>query len=231
MCGRFTRDYSWADVHTFLSMFPLLAPEQDPTPAYNIAPTQASWVLVPEGQGARAVEMRWGLVPAWAKDLRLAANTINARIESADSKPSFRAAWKSRRCLVPASGYYEWRLEAGLKQPYYIHPARERLFMLAGLWESWRSPEGQALQTFAILTQDSSGPLTAVHDRAPLFLRPEVCFDWMTGSPEQAAAIAASAPLPALQWHAVSRAVNSSRSQGARLIEPDPGAGGLFGPA
>ena len=220
MCGRFTREYTWAEVHAFSQPLMLVTPEADPEPAYNFAPTQTTPVLLKHPDGAEAKELRWGLVPYWAKDMKLAANMINARVETASEKPAFRAAWKARRCLVPASGYYEWRAEGGIKQPYYIHAPDLPVMLFAGLWEQWRNPEGQLVQSFAIITQASAGPLTALHDRAPLFLTPAVLWDWLHGTVEQAAAIALAAPMPELRWYAVSRAVSNARSQGAALIEP-----------
>ena len=112
-----------------------------------MCPTQSSPVLLP-GEGARAArveDMRWGLLPPWAKDAKIGASMINARLETVAEKPAFRNAWKQRRCLVPITSYYEWRLEAGIKQPYRIHLPGSHVLMLAGLWERWKSPGGEWL--------------------------------------------------------------------------------------
>jgi len=221
MCGRFSRDTTWEQVHAFSRGLDLIVPPEDPEPSYNIAPTQSSWVLAAaEPAGAIARQMRWGLLPSWARDMKIGASMINARLETVATKPAFRSAWKSRRCLVPASGYYEWRVEDGVKQPYWIHDSAGPVLMFAGLWENWKTPEGNWLQSFAIITRAAEGPMLQLHDRAPLMLDGVVLGDWLHGSTDAATAIALSAPLPALAWHPVSRAVGNPRSNGPQLIEP-----------
>ena len=142
MCGRFTRDMSWADVVEFSRGLELVLPAAEPEVSYNVCPTQDSWVIAPHERGGIARTMRWGLLPPWAKDAKIGASMINARVETAAQKPAFRKAWQARRCLVPASGYYEWRLEHGVKQPYFIHDMEHKLLMFAGLWENWKQPDG-----------------------------------------------------------------------------------------
>ena len=164
--------------------------------------------------------MRWGLLPSWARDSKIAASMINARLETVASKPAFRSAWKTRRCLVPASGYYEWRLENAVKQPYWIHDSNGPVLMFAGLWENWKTPAGDWLQSFTIITRAALDRMQQLHDRTPLMLSPEVLRDWLHGSVERAAEIADSATVPALVWHAVSRAVGNPRSNGPELIRP-----------
>ena len=220
MCGRFTQGISWAEVHAFSQGLDLLLPDSDPEPTYNLCPTQSAWLIAADGKQARAQQMRWGLVPSWAKDIKIGASMINARLETASEKPSFRSAWKSRRCLVPASGYYEWREEGGIKQPYYVHDTRGPLLMFAGLWEQWKTPEGESLRTFAILTCAAEGAMLQLHDRTPVMLEGVVMHDWLHGNAEQAAAIALSAATPDLAWHKVNRAVSNPRSSGAQLIAP-----------
>ena len=212
---------SWAEVHAFSRGLDLIVPESDPTPSFNVAPTQAAWTLVADAAGARAEPMRWGLVPGWAQDLKLGASMINARLETVAVKPAFRNAWKARRCLVPASGYYEWREEGGAKQPYYIHDGGGTVLMFAGLWERWKSPAGEWVHSVAIVTCAALDPMRQLHDRTPLMLPPAVLRDWLHGTPEMAAAIAlAVEPPPALRWHAVSRAVGNPRSNGPQLVAP-----------
>lgn len=218
MCGRYTREYTWAEVHAFSQPLVLSTPGPDPEPAYNIAPTQPSWVIVPDGEGhAHATEMQWGIIPLWAKDAKIAYSTINARVETADTKPAFRAAWKARRCLIPSSGYYEWPGEGKAKQPYFIHASNGPLLMFAGLWEPGRD-DRQA--TYSIVTRDAEGPMATLHDRMPLMLPPDLLRGWIEGSPDDAATIAHSAPLPDLAWHPVSKSVGNVRNQGSQLIEP-----------
>lgn len=220
MCGRFSRDMTWAQVRAFSQGLDLIVPDADPVPNWNIAPTQASWVIAAQATGGGAEEMRWGLVPSWARDRRTAASMINARLESVATKPAFRSAFKMRRCLVPASGYYEWRLENGIKQPYWIHHTRHPVLMFAGLWESWKSPAGDRLQSFAIITCAAVDAMQQLHDRTPVMLDAPVLCDWLHGSPEAASDIAHAARVPALAWHPVDRAVGNPRSNGPRLIEP-----------
>jgi len=217
MCGRFTQVASWSQVLAFSQPLNLLLPAEEIEPEYNIAPSQAAWTLVAYPDGGEARRMRWGLLPHWAKDAKLAWSTFNARVETASVKPAFRAAWKARRCLVPASGYYEWRQEGDIKQPYYIHAAHGPLLMFAGLWEPARADRPE---TFSILTRAAEGPVAELHARMPLMLEPTFLHDWLHGSVQQAAAMAVAAATPALKFHLVDRAVGNPRSQGPRLVEP-----------
>ena len=213
---------SWAQVHAFSRGLDLVLPASDPAPSFNVAPTQPAWTLVADAAGARAEAMRWGLVPGWAPDLKLGASMINARLETVAVKPAFRNAWKARRCLVPASGYYEWREEAGVKQPYYIHDGEAPVLMFAGLWERWKSPAGEWIHSFAIVTCAALDPMRQLHDRTQLMLPAPVLHDWLHGTPEAAAAIALAVEPPPLRWHAVSRAVGNPRSNGPQLVAPIP---------
>lgn len=219
MCGRFTREYSWQDVHAFSGAFSVWYPPQQPTPAYNIAPTQSTWAILRDDDNAEVLrELRWGLIPAWSKDLKIAYSTINARVETAATKPAFRDAWKHRRCLVPASGYYEWPGEGVHKQPYYIHPTAAPILMFGGLWSRWTPPEGPVIESFSIVTLPAAGNIEGLHDRMPLMLPPDLHVDWLRGTAAQAAEIAHVAPMPALAFHPVRRAVGNVRNQGAQLI-------------
>src|SRR5579859_6385875 len=149
MCGRYTQT---ASIKTLRERFGLKAAEQlELVPRYNIAPTQEAAVIVEDG--GRALRMfRWGLIPSWAKDAAIGHKMINARAETAAEKPSFRKPFRSRRCLVVADGFYEWRAAAGGKVPTrVVLPSREP-FAMAGLWDSWKSPEGKEVRTFTILT-------------------------------------------------------------------------------
>ncbi|MCC6562163.1 MAG: SOS response-associated peptidase [Xanthomonadales bacterium] len=220
MCGRFTREYSWQQVHAFSAAFSLWYPPVQPAPAYNIAPTQSTWAIVRDDDNAEVLrELRWGLIPAWSKDLKIAWSTINARIETVASKPAFRSAWKQRRCLIPASGYYEWPGEGAHKRPYYIHPMQEPLLMFGAIWERWSPADGPPLQSFSIVTLPAAGNIEGLHDRMPLMLPPELFGDWIRGTPAQAAEIAHAAPIPSLAFHPVRPAVGNVRNQGRELIE------------
>jgi putative SOS response-associated peptidase YedK len=179
-------------------------------PRYNIAPT--AQVLVVRDGGAAMV--KWGLVPRWAKDPSMGARMNNARAETVAEKPSFRDAYRERRCLIPANGFYEWKLEDGKKQPYYITPSGGALFAFAGLWEQWND-----LQTCAVITTGANDKMAEVHERMPVIVSPGEYSSWLaTGD------IALRAcPDSAIDIRRVSRAVNNARNDVPGLIEPDDG--------
>ncbi len=218
MCGRDTQFYTWSDIHAFSAGLELATPETAPVANYNRAPTQSGWVLVADGDGAAAMEMRWGLVPAWARDSRLAYSTINARCETASIKPAFRSAWKHRRGLVPSSGYYEWRKTGSLKQPYFIHAAQAPVLFFAGLWET----RGDLL-SYSIVTRPADPSIAHLHARMPLILSGELLGDWLHGSVEQAGSIALAAPEPELSFHPVGPEVGNVRNNGPGLIRATAG--------
>ena len=168
MCGRFTLH---ARLNLILQQFALEAgPEL--APRYNIAPTQNSAVIRWNAErGARElVLLRWGLVPSWATDVAIGNRMINARSETVAEKPSFRAAFKRRRCLVVADGYFEWQKSGAGKQPYYIRREDNAPFAMAGLWESWRPGHAEGVETFTVLTTDPCPATAAIHDRMPVLL-------------------------------------------------------------
>jgi putative SOS response-associated peptidase YedK len=208
MCGRYALHTSPEVVALAfgLAEIPALGPR------YNIAP--ASQVLIVRKNEASMV--RWGLIPRWARDPSIGAKLNNARAETVAEKPSFRDAYRKRRCLIPASGFYEWKTEAGRKQPYYVLPSTGALFAFAGLWESWTGPDG-ALQTCAIITTEANEKMRAVHDRMPVILPPERYAGWLDGleAPLQ------PCPPGAIEIRRVSRAVINARNDAPGLIEPD----------
>lgn len=224
MCGRTTFLASWADIHAFSQPLVLLPTDAaEPVATWNFAPTQVGPVLVAEHDAdadARVVPMRWGLIPAWAKDAKIGAQTINARVETVATKPSFRAAWQRRRCLVPVSGYYEWPVIDAIKQPYFIHPLESPLLFFAGLWEQWRAPEGNTVLSYSIITRAAMGEISSLHDRMPLALEPGVFADWLFGDAGRAHSIVEAAPAIAVAFHPVARAVGSPRNNFPALIEP-----------
>lgn len=229
MCGRDTFSATWAQVHAFSRPLPLVTPAVDAAPNYNRAPTQEGWAIVQAEAGGVALPMRWGLLPPWAKDPRLAYRTINARLETVAEKPAFRSAWKQRRCLVPSSGYYEWMQQPGAtKQPYFIHRADAPVMFFAGLWEARPDDAGGELLTYSIITRDADPAVAILHDRMPLVLPAAVFGDWLHASADAAMAIARSAPPPPLAFHAVDRAVGNVRNTGPQLCEPAAGSGQLI---
>jgi len=204
MCGRYAL-HSSPDVVALmfgLSEIPACAPR------YNIAPT-AQILIVRKNEAAM---VRWGLVPRWAKDPSIGAKMNNARAETVAEKPSFREAYRKRRCLIPASGFYEWKPEGGRKQPYYIHPSSGELFCFAGLWEQWHE-----LQTCAIITAEANGKMAAVHDRMPVIVAPADQSAWLGGADIPLRAC----PDAAIDIRRVGRAVNNARNDSPGLIEPE----------
>ena len=230
MCGRFTRNFTWQQVRDFSRMLDLVLPAEDAPPAeFNIAPTNPGPVIVADPVGGRVETMRWGLLPPWSKDTKLAFSTINARLESVSEKPAFRGAWKQRRALVPATGYYEWPVIDGRKRPHYITLDDSPVMMFGAVWESRSDGAGGHLLTYSVVTRAADPVIAPVHDRMPLILPPDVFRDWLHGDADQAMAIAQSAPEPALAYHEVDPAVGNVRNQGERLIAPMPcAADGLF---
>lgn len=228
MCGRDTATFTWKQVHDYMSAFTVGTPAEDPVPTYNRAPTQQGWAVVRTEDGHGALPMRWGLLPPWAKDTKLAYSTINARLESVETKPAFRSAWKHRRALIPSSGYYEWmQLDARTKQPYFIRHAESPVMTHAGLWEVRRDDAGNELLTYSIITRDADQTVETIHDRMPLLLPPELHREWLEATPEDAMRIALAVPSTPLLAHPVGRDVGNVRNNGPQLVQP-VAPGGLF---
>ncbi len=220
MCGRFTLH---SRLNLLLRQFALQAgPEW--APRYNIAPTQTAPVirLAPSTGKREMVLLRWGLVPAWAKDTSIGNRMINARAETVATKPSFRSAFKRRRCLVPADGYFEWQKTAAGKQPYYIHLADETPFAMAGLWESWHADQDDAVETFTIITTDASHSTRDIHDRMPVILDADAYPLWLDpefADREALQSLLGSFESDALQLDPVSTHVNSPRHDDPQCIK------------
>jgi putative SOS response-associated peptidase YedK len=181
-------------------------------PRYNIAPSAQVLIVRQSEAAAVSAHVRWGLVPRWAKDPSIGARMNNARAETVAQKPSFREAYRKRRCLIPANGFYEWKSEGGRKQPYYIYPSGGALFAFAGLWEQWND-----LQTCAVITTDSNEKMAAVHERMPVIVSPAEYATWLGGGEIPLRAC----PDTAIDIRRVSRAVNNARTDTPDLIEPD----------
>lgn len=223
MCGRFTLTTSAEVVAEFFELADL--PEL--TPRYNIAPSQpAPIVLLDRDRGVRRLaHLKWGLVPFWAKDPGIGYKMINARAETAATRPAYRAAFRHRRCLVVADGFYEWQKQEGSKrkQPYYIRMDNVGLFALAGLWEHWDSPDGSELDTCTILTTDPNKLMKPLHDRMPVILRPEDYAIWLDPAAKPTDALRSLLrPYPADRMNAypVSTTVNSPANETPACIEP-----------
>ena len=197
---------------------------------FNIAPTQEAPVLRQrrEPAGERSLQnLRWGLVPPWAADLKIGAQMINARAETAFEKPAFRNAFRRRRCLVPADGFYEWRQEGKERQPYLIARRDSALLAFAGLWERW-TPKAPApgapafVDSFTILTTTANALLQPLHERMPVILPREAYARWLDpdAEPEALRALLVPAPEDLLRYVPVDRRVNAAREDDAALIEP-----------
>ncbi|HVE48204.1 MAG TPA: SOS response-associated peptidase [Casimicrobiaceae bacterium] len=191
----------------------------DITPRYNIAPTQLVPIVRVNGAGQRElVQMRWGLVPRWARDPSIGAKLINARGETAASKASFRAAYRWHRCLVPANGFYEWMPTTRGKQPVHVGMSDNRPFGLAGLYERWLAPDGEALDTCTIVTTEANALLHAIHERMPLIVAPEDYDRWLDPEEPDPADLIASFPENEMRWRKVSTRVNSVKNDDANCI-------------
>lgn len=209
MCGRFAFFTDMAEIAQELK---LEFAEENTSPRYNIAPTQTAPIVVDEGEGLHIVQMKWGLIPSWAKDASIGSKMINARAETLAEKPSYRSALKKRRCLVPANGFYEWQLlPSKRKQPLYITLERQKVFTMAGLWESWKGPEGDTIRTFTIITAPAAGAISSFHDRMPAILAGEYRTAWLDGGLQSAdlLEILSDDHLLPFEFTPVSTAVNS----------------------
>ena len=180
MCGRFAQIHELEKLNAQLQL-DLLTAEFELTASYNVAPTQAALAVrySREKKGRTLDYMNWGLVPPWAKDTKLAPKLINARSENIAIKPAFRQAIKFRRCLIPISGFYEWKVEDNVKQPFYFKDNDDRVLALAGIWEKWQSPEGNKMETFSILTVNATESIKQIHERMPLIVQPEDYETWL----------------------------------------------------
>jgi putative SOS response-associated peptidase YedK len=204
MCGRYSL-HSNPDIVALMFGLSEIPAYQ---PRYNIAP--AAQVLIIKQNEAAMV--RWGLVPRRAKDPSIGAKMNNARAETVAEKPSFREAYRQRRCLIPANGFYEWKSEGGARQPYYVYPSGGALFAFAGLWEQWNE-----LQTCAIITTEANEKMAAVRARMPVIVSPAEYSAWIAGEE----GLLRPCPASAIDIRRVSRAVNNARNENAGLIEPE----------
>ena len=172
-----------------------------------------------EGEERTLAKLRWGLVPTWAKDLKLGARMINARSETVHEKPAFRSAFRRRRCVIPVNGWFEWRRENGEKQPYWLRLAGEEVFSLAGLWERWEKG-GDPVETFAVLTTGATPALSDIHHRQPVIVEDEALDDWLDPetSSERLRSLAVAANDGPFERRAVSTRVNSARNDDAELL-------------
>lgn len=223
MCGRYTLTDPGEELIRHFNL-----PEL-PTgyrPRYNIAPTQSVTAIIngDDSDSRRAGELRWGLVPGWAKDPAIGNRMINARGETVAEKPSFRNAFRRRRCLLPADGFYEWQQADGRKQPMRIVRHDGAVFAFAGLWESWRPPEGdEVIYTCTIITTDANDTLRPIHHRMPVVVPPESYDLWLDreiDDPEVLLPLLRPRPNDEFRAYPVSTLVNNARNDVPECVEP-----------
>ena len=220
MCSRY-----FLDADGNIISYTFRVPQDDAVrKRYNIAPTQPAAVIrmtreSAEGAPARELALlRWGLVPFWAKDIAVGNKMINARAGSIAEKPAFRHALEKRRCIVPATGFYEWQGVPGHKQPYAITFPDQPLFGFAGLWERWQPGSGEPVETFAIVTTDANETVAAIHDRMPAIIQPDQADTWLTGEREAARALLAPYSGPT-RMRAVTRRMSDPRAEGPECLD------------
>ncbi len=211
MCSRYFLD---ADGNVIAYTFRVPADERI-RKRYNIAPSQEAPVVraAAERGGRELAWLRWGLVPFWAKDPAVGSRMINARSETAAEKPAFREAFRSRRCAVPASGFYEWTGDPKHRTPHAIRVEGRPLFAFAGLWERWKDAHGKHLETYTILTTAANRFVSAMHDRMPAILAEGDIDAWLSGPVEEAAKLIRPYPEEAMRERVVSRALNNPRNE------------------
>lgn len=231
MCGRFS--LKAADVQKIAKRFdakPTVSLSAEVKPRYNIAPSQQVLVVKAVGSERELVQMKWGLIPHWAKDPAIGNRLINARAETLAEKPAYRDAFKTRRCLVPCDAFYEWKAIGAGKQPFAFALPGDELFALAGLWEEWVNPEGdERVESVVLITTTPNRVVSAVHDRMPVILRPDEESDWLTAPPHAAAKLLK--PYEGeMKRHEVSQRLNTAAFDDASLLLPPLNDLPLFNP-
>ena len=221
MCGRFV---GYRSLEELKEIFPIDRSDCKVTANYNVAPSQEILAIYSK-QGENWLDkFHWGLVPFWAKDISIGNRMINARVETVAEKPSFKNAFKKRRCLIVADGFYEWKGPKGQKQPIFITQPNKKPFAFAGLWETWGKKEKETLyKSCTIITTEACEAMRDIHHRMPVILKPEAYADWLSPQNQDAAAlknILAKALLTDLVSHPVSKQVNSTRNNDASIIDP-----------
>ena len=221
MCGRYTLTTPPIKIRELTQVKTSL----NTPPLFNVAPPQDAPVLRVKKGSSQLVMLRWGLIPPWAKDATIASKLINARFETAPDKPSFRAAYGSRRCLVPADGFYEWRSEHGVKQAFRIGLQEGKAFAFAGLWEAWKKPTGpggveEVLETFTILTTQANQKLAPIHHRMPVIVSPSNFDMWLNGEPKETRMLGQPYPSEEMIYYRVSSRVNNVKNNDAECVAP-----------
>jgi putative SOS response-associated peptidase YedK len=224
MCGRFV---SATPPDQVAAYFEAEAPEALLEPSYNVAPTTDVYAVLSDGTTRHVDAFHWGLVPRWAKDPKIGSKMINARAETVAEKNAYKAAMKRRRCIVPADGFYEWQKVEGqkAKRPFYIHRPDGEPYAFAGLWETWKGPDGssdEVLRSCTIITTAANATMAQIHDRMPVILPPEAWDTWLdrdNDDLELLGKLLVPAPPELIVLRPISTAVNSVRNDGPELLE------------
>jgi len=221
MCGRFTQKMSWRELHELYGLL-AEAPPDNVRPRWNGAPTQDFAACRRDADGRRLLtRLRWGLVPFWAKDARIGSRLINARAETVDAKPAFRSAFKSRRCLVPANGWFEWVRQDGGKTPRFISLAGGGVASFAAIWDSWDGPDGR-IESFSIITAAAAPELAQVHARQPAIVEASRFEVWLDPDAprEELLEIVRQPHSGPYEVRPVSRLVNDVRNDAPEILDP-----------
>ncbi|MBD3109758.1 SOS response-associated peptidase [Bacillus sp. AGMB 02131] len=221
MCGRYTLFTKYEDI---INRFHIEAgiTEDEYIQSYNIAPSQRVLSVINDGSVNRLGYLKWGLVPAWAKDEKIGYKLINARAESLTDKPSFRKAYQNRRCLIISDSFYEWKRNGDIKIPMRIKLKSDDLFAMAGLWEAWTSPQGTKLYTCTIITTGANGIVAPIHDRMPVILPKELESEWLNPAVHNAAELdrlLKPYDEQLMEAYEVSAAVNSPKQNNPDLLK------------
>jgi putative SOS response-associated peptidase YedK len=224
MCGRFTNQYTWEELHALYSLSDVSSPQSNFQPRYNVAPTDTMPVVrLKDGKRELAV-MKWGLVPSSSKDATDGAKMINARAETVAEKPAFRSAFRHRRCLVTADGFYEWqKLSPKEKQPWFITTKNKEPFAFAGLYEWWIPREGARLETFTIITTTPNAVCKPIHDRMPVVLDRAAWKAWLGEelvSPSKLQDMLKPFPADRMECWPVDSRVGNVKNDDAELVKP-----------
>lgn len=232
MCGRFVSSSPPGEVARYFDAE--LSPETALEPSWNVAPTDDVYVVLSDGGVRRLDELHWGLVPFWAKSPAIGAKMINARSEGLADKNAFKRAFRKRRAIVPADGFYEWQKVPGqkTKQPYFVHRDDGEPLAFAGLWEEWNGPDRDGstrLRSATIVTTTANDTMATIHDRMPVILAPAAWDEWLdpaNSDLETLGRLLVPAPPQLLRLHPVSTDVGNVRHQGSQLTDPVPGVEG-----
>ena len=220
MCGRYFLHSTADKLSTLFGEMPMPVLEA----RYNIAPTQPVPVIRQNPAGRREmVLVRWGLIPAWSKGPDSRFSMINARVETVAQKPAYRSAFRYKRCLIPADGFYEWRAAAAGKQPYALRPRDGRPLAFAGLWDHWQDADGNELESCTILVREANAQVRPVHERMPVIMTPDSFDLWLdihAQKPQPLETLLAVQQAPELEIYPVNRAVNNPKAGSSSLLEP-----------